>query len=182
MIICRYESGGSGVDGGAIERVIRAYPGGIGSKYVGRSDLGAEIAMVRSKTAAGRKMSGKAAKFDKTVAATDVAAEIARSQQALEQLIGDFNRRYSVVNEAGKVWVFEWRLDPVLKREVLDRISHADFRRLYENDRLQVFSADGSKLISTTKTRAEWWLTHSARRRYLDGVTFDPTGAGSVNT
>ena len=164
-----------GVEDAMIERVIRAHPGGIGSKYVARNDLGAEIARVRNKTAAGRKIRGKATKFDQAVASTDIAAEIARSKQALEQLIGDFNRRYSVVNEAGKVWVFEWRLDPVLGREVLDRISHADFRRLYENDRLQIFSASGPITTSTTKTRAEWWLTHRARRQYLDGVTFDPT-------
>jgi hypothetical protein len=164
------------LDDATIKRIIGAYPGGIGSKYVGRSDLGAEIARVRSKTAANRKMRGKTAKFDQAGAATDIAAEIARSQQALEQLVGDLNRRYSVVNEAGKVWVFEWRLDPVLGREVLDRISHADFRRLYENDRLQVFTAGGPKIIPKTKTRAEWWLTHRARRQYLVGVTFDPTG------
>ena len=103
-----------------------------------------------------------------------MASEIARSQRELDQLVNYFNRRYSVVNEAGKVWVFEWRLDPVLKRDVLDRISHSDFRRLYENDRLRVFTKDGPKIISTTKNRAEWWLTHPARRQYLDGVTFDP--------
>jgi hypothetical protein len=164
------------LDDATIERVIRAYPGGIGSKYVGRSDLGAEIARVRSKTAAGRKMRDKAANFDQAVASTDITAEITHRQQALDQLVGDFNRRYSVVNEAGKVLVFEWRLDPVLGRGVLDRISHADFRRLYENDRLQIFTAGGPKIISTIKTRAEWWLTHRAWRQYLDGVTFDPTG------
>jgi hypothetical protein len=34
-----------------IERIIRAFPSGIGSKYIGRSDLGIEIARIRSKTA-----------------------------------------------------------------------------------------------------------------------------------
>jgi hypothetical protein len=34
-----------------IERIIRAFPNGIGSKYIGRSDLGIEIARIRSKTA-----------------------------------------------------------------------------------------------------------------------------------
>jgi hypothetical protein len=99
-----------------------------------------------------------------------------RSQRLLAEVIASFNERYAVVNEAGKVWVFEWRLDPVLDREVLDRISHADFRRLYENDPLEVLSVEGSKTISETRTRADWWLTHRDRRQYLVGVTFDPTG------
>lgn len=104
-----------------IERIIRHYPRGIGAKYVNRTDLDAEIARVRGKTAAGRKMRGNAAKFDEQVTAAEIAAEIARSRRALEQVITDFNARYSVVNEAGKVWIFEWRLDPVLSREVLDK-------------------------------------------------------------
>src|SRR5262249_4865819 len=107
-------------------------------KIRGRGDLGAEITRIRAKTAPGRKARGKAAKFDDEVTQADLDAERARTQQAAEQLIAEFNARYAVVNEAGKVWIFEWRLDPVLKREVLDRFSHADFRRLYENRRIDV--------------------------------------------
>ena len=134
------------------------------------------------KTAAGRKLSGKAAKFDQPVNADDMASEIARSQRELDQLVNYFNRRYSVVNEAGKVSVFEWRLDPVLKRDVLDRISHSDFRRLYENDRLRVFTKDGPKIISTTKNRAEWWLTHPPVDNILTVSPSTPRGGRRRDT
>jgi hypothetical protein len=85
--------------------------------------------------------------------------------------LDELNHRYSVVNEAGKVWVFEWRLDPALGRQVLDRFSFADFRRLYENERIEVVL--GKKIVS--KSIADVWLASPARRQYLDGVIFDPT-------
>lgn len=159
-------------DDATIERIIRAFPNGVGAKYVGRRDLGGEIARVRAKTAANRKLRGKPARYDDEVSPHELAAERARSQRRLKELIADFNRRYAVVNESGKVWVFQWRLDPVLKREVLDRISFADFRRMYENRRLSVITDEGK----VNKTLADWWLAHPARRQYLAGVTFDPTG------
>ena len=43
-----------GFDDPTIERIICHFPRGIGSKYIGRKDVGAEISRVRSKTAAGR--------------------------------------------------------------------------------------------------------------------------------
>jgi hypothetical protein len=97
---------------------------------------------VRSKTAARRRAKGKPSRFDGEVTEADLAAERARIEKAAEQALAEFNDRYSVVNESGKVWIFEWRQDPVLKREVLDRISHGDFRRLYENRRIDVVSGD----------------------------------------
>jgi len=160
------------LDDPAIEGIIRAHPGGIGSKYIGRSDLGAEIVRIRSKTASGRKARGKPAKCDDVVTEADLEVARDRIRKAVVQQIADFNQRYSVVNEAGKVWIFEWRLDPVLKREVLDRISHADFRRLYENRWIDVLTAD-KKIVN--KNVADLWLAAPGRRQYLDGVTFDPT-------
>jgi hypothetical protein len=67
--------------------------------------------------------------------------------------------------------VFEPRTEPVLKRQVLDRISFADFKKMFQNDRLTVTTGD--KPI--TKTTAEWWLNHPQRRQYLGGVVLDPT-------
>jgi hypothetical protein len=154
-----------------IEQIVRAYPAGIGSKYTDRSDLAAEIARIRSKTTPGRKARGKPAKFDDKVTQAELEGERTRTRRVTEQLIADFNERYSVVNEAGKVWVFEWRLDPVLGRQVLDRISHADFRRLYENHRVDLVL--DTKIVS--KSIADLWLADPGRRQYLAGVTFDPT-------
>ena len=39
-------------DDAAIERILRAFPDGAGSKYVNRHDLGAEIARCRTRSAA----------------------------------------------------------------------------------------------------------------------------------
>jgi hypothetical protein len=68
--------------------------------------------------------------------------------------------------------VFEWRPDPVLKRDVLDRISFADFRRMYQNRRITIALPDGKNI---TKTFADCWLEHRRRRQFLGGVVFDPT-------
>jgi hypothetical protein len=89
---------------------------------------------------------------------------------AVGQLIAEFNPEYCVVNEDGKVWVFQWRDDPILERQVLDRISFADFKKMYQNRRIDVVS--GNKIVS--KTAADLWLNHPARRQYLAGVIFDP--------
>jgi Family of unknown function (DUF5906) len=167
------------LDDATIERIIRAYPNGVGEKYVNRTDLGVEIIRARTKTSAGRAARGKPGKFDGETTPAQIAAERIRSQQRLEQLIADFNSRYAVVNEAGKVWVFHWRLDPVLQRQVLDRIAFGDFKKMYENKRLNVIFADdpnGAEAKSITRTLADWWLDLPQRREYLGGVTFDPTG------
>jgi Family of unknown function (DUF5906)/RepB DNA-primase from phage plasmid len=154
-----------------IESIIRAYPGGSGSKYAGRSDLAAEIGRIRTKTAPGRRLRGKPAKYDEEISEADLNTERDGTEKAVEQKIAEFNARYAVVNEAGKCWIFEWRNDPVLKRKVLDRISHADFRRLYENQRTDIV-IDG-RIVS--KSLADLWLAHPARHQYLGGVIFDPT-------
>jgi hypothetical protein len=110
-------------------------------------------------------------------ASLDDLAEAANGQTVLDQLIDDFNNRYAVVNEAGKVWIFQWRLDPVLDRGVLDHIAHRDFKLMYENDLLTVITIDeDNKPKPITKSKAAWWLAHRRRKQYLGGVTFDPTG------
>jgi hypothetical protein len=78
--------------------------------------------------------------------------------------IGQLNRDYAVVNETGKAWVVRWRDDPVLGRQVLERISFQNFRNLFLNEKV-----NGT-------TIAGLWLEHTRRRQYLDGIVFDPTG------
>jgi hypothetical protein len=154
-----------------IERIIRAFPNGIGSKYVGRGDLAAEIGRIRSRTAAGRNLRNNASEDDLEVGEDELGAERRRIEKAAKAVIENFNSRYAVVNEAGKVWVFEWRLDPVLGRDVLDRISHGDFRKLYENKRIDVLVGN----LIKSKSVADLWLTDPNRQQYTAGVTFDPT-------
>jgi len=86
--------------------------------------------------------------------------------------LAELNNRYAVVNEAGKVFVFQWRLDPVLGREVLDRIAFDDFKRMFLNRSIEIVNKKGE---IESRNLAEWWLRHPRRRQFLGGVTFDPT-------
>ena len=91
-----------------------------------------------------------------------------------EAELGRLNDRYFVLSEGGKVWVGEWRADHTFetRREVLDRFTFADFRKLYLNRSIDIPKGDGeSKRINL----AEWWLRHPKRRQY-DGVVFAPSG------
>jgi hypothetical protein len=47
-------------DNTTIARIVEAFPNGVGSKFVRRTDLPAELARVRAKTAPGRKARGGA--------------------------------------------------------------------------------------------------------------------------
>lgn len=86
--------------------------------------------------------------------------------------LAELNERYTVVNEAGKVVAVQWRLDPVLEREVLDRIAFDDFKRMFLNRSIEVVTKNGE--IESVNL-ATWWLRHPRRRQFIGGVTFDPT-------
>jgi hypothetical protein len=101
------------------------------------------------------------------------AQSAARSLSELQALVAGFNVNYAVVNEAGKVMVFEQIRDPLLERNVLVRTSFADFRKLYQNTQLTIVTPKGKKI---TKSHADWWLDHQHRRQFVKGVVFDPTG------
>jgi Family of unknown function (DUF5906)/Toprim domain len=88
------------------------------------------------------------------------------------KVITQFNQRYAVVNECGKAMVYERSRDPILNRNLLVRITFADFKKLYQNRFVDVVGQNGTH----RKPAAEYWLSHSKRRQYLDGVVFDPTG------
>jgi hypothetical protein len=105
---------------------------------------------------------------------------VATARQTFDYL----NNRYFVLNEAGKVSVGEFRLDGTFKtrREVLDRISFADFRNFYLNRYIKTGAVDKDG-NDQSENLAQWWLRHPQRRQY-DGVVFDPSGrppAGCLN-
>jgi hypothetical protein len=83
-----------------------------------------------------------------------------------------FNKRYAVINENGKVLIYEHVVDPSFRRKVLVRIKFEDLRKMYQNQNLTV--RIGEKVI--TKTKAEWWLNAPKRRQYLGGVVFVASG------
>jgi hypothetical protein len=88
-------------------------------------------------------------------------------------LIEAFNAQYAVVSEAGKAMIYQRVRDPMLGRYVIVRSRFDDFRRFYQNQSIELVSADG---VLKTKATGDFWLDHPKRRQYLGGVVFDPTG------
>lgn len=92
---------------------------------------------------------------------------------AIREVLERFNELFCVVNEGGKALIFHQTFDPVLKRRRFDRLSPADLRVLYLNERIRVgVNKDGSPAM---KGVADVWLHHAERRQFIRGVTFDPT-------
>src|SRR3954463_14787531 len=82
---------------------------------------------------------------------------------AVEEVVRRFNALYMVVNEAGKAVILQPGFDPVLKRRRYDRMSPADLRMLYANERIEVgVNKDGTPAM---KGVANVWLHHSDRRQ-----------------
>jgi len=79
------------------------------------------------------------------------------------KLVDDLNEQFAVVNDAGKILVMRRRKDPVMGRDVLERIEFADFKKMHGNRTL------GGKEI------AKIWLSHPDRKQYLEGIVFDPS-------
>lgn len=92
----------------------------------------------------------------------------------VDDVLREFNPKYAVVNEYGKVIIYCPKWDEQLKRNILERIQFEDFRRMYMNRRVQVgVSSKGNPVYSDVGTV---WLEHYNRRQYLGGVVMDPLG------
>jgi hypothetical protein len=101
-------------------------------------------------------------------------ADGAANSADVDAVIHDFNQKYAVVNEAGKIVVYRPKWDDQLKRAAIERILFEDFRRMYMNQRIQAgISKKGTPLYRDVATV---WLEHPARRQFLGGVVMDPTG------
>ena len=91
---------------------------------------------------------------------------------ALAEVVARFNELYLVLNEGGKAMILQPGFDPVLKRRRYDRLSPADLRVLYMNERIQVgTNGKGSPVMRGV---ADVWLHHTDRRQFIHGVAFDP--------
>jgi hypothetical protein len=89
------------------------------------------------------------------------------------RFFADFNRRYFVVQEYGKVLIYVPRYDEDLNRTYYDRMSFADFKNAHCNKYVTVgVDKDGKP---DRREAGKFWLKHSARRSYLGGVVFDPS-------
>jgi hypothetical protein len=102
------------------------------------------------------------------------------SSDSVATIVKEFNRRYMVVNEAGKAVVYAPAYDPILQRRRFDRITFEDLTRLYMNRIVEVGRGPNGNPIF--KNAATIWLGHADRRQFIDGVTFDPSGSSDPGT
>jgi hypothetical protein len=95
-------------------------------------------------------------------------ADAASSLDPVAALVREFNDRYFVVNEAGKIFVYEPAHDKALNRRYHIKLAFADFEKLYLNRIVK----DGERFRPAAKV----WLRHPDRKQYIRGVSFDPSG------
>jgi hypothetical protein len=95
---------------------------------------------------------------------------VAAPRSELEAFIADFNMKFMVVNESGKVLVYRPSFNPGLGREEYERIMIPDFYEMHRPDFVNV----GSEKYPTYKPAAETWLDSPKRRQFMGGVVFDP--------
>jgi hypothetical protein len=119
---------------------------------------------------------------DRATTAEELKRRLEKVRRNEAHTLAKFNATYAVVNEAGRVIVVKWQRDPMLNREVLDRFSFEDFRKLYLNRTIGTVTKDkdGNEQIGR-RNLGDWWLKHPRRRQFISGVTFDPTGGAPAS-
>jgi hypothetical protein len=93
-------------------------------------------------------------------------------EAGIRAVVDRFNKKFMMVNEAGKAAVFQPGYDPVLRRRRFDRLTLRDLQALYMNETVAVGENEQKRVVR--KPVAHVWLHHQDRRQYVDGVTFDP--------
>jgi hypothetical protein len=131
----------------------------------------AEEAKARKEAA--RRAKGSAGTDDTFDTDLDVVAEIAKlgPDPAIPLLVRILNRKYAVVNYAGKTVIISAVREHVLARDYYVITKPADFRQLFQNRKVTIPTTDDKTI---TRTYAELWLEDEERREYLDGIVFDP--------
>jgi hypothetical protein len=168
---------------------IQQYPDGVGEKHMGNEKaLRAEVERARVKAKGDRRdyPGGRQEAFrhGKANGSPRPAQDQAPQRQANddaprdpmdspEDVLRVFNKKYAVVNEAGKVVIYCPKRDDQLKRNTIERILFEDFRRMFMNQRIQLgLSKKGNPIYRDVGTV---WLEHEKRRQFLGGVVMDPT-------
>lgn len=101
--------------------------------------------------------------------APDLAAE---ASEAVAAVVAELNRKFFVVNEAGRAVIFQPGIDPVLKRRHYDRLTPRDLGTLYQNRKILAGVDEQKRPIY--RTASQIWLSHPERRQFIDGITFNP--------
>jgi hypothetical protein len=95
------------------------------------------------------------------------------SKRRIKALVEEFNQKYSVVNDAGKVVVIAPYHDGILNRKGWHRLGFRDFVNLHLDRHYQMRRPDGEWV---TVPAGEIWIRSTERRSYKEGVIFDPLG------
>lgn len=141
----------------AVIELIKAHPHGIGQRYAADPDkLDRDVR----------------ASWEKPSKNPDAATEFAGAEnESSPHWLKEMNERFMVVNEEGRMLVYRPKTDPVMKREVLERIAFEDLRKMFLNAPVQVGrKSDGTPIL---KNKADAWF-QGGRRQYLGGVVFAP--------
>lgn len=80
--------------------------------------------------------------------------------------ITELNKRYAVVSQGGRTLVLD-EADKTIKLMTFN-----DFKQLYQNKVIHLQNNGQTKLGS-------YWLNHTNRRQYTDGIVFDPSKTNS---
>lgn len=91
----------------------------------------------------------------------------------VSELMEEFNGKFAVVNEGGKIGVYQAKYDLVLNRNYHEIQIFDDFHRAYMNRLVCVGVTENGKPIM--KGVDAVWLHHRDRRQYLEGIVFDPS-------
>ena len=92
------------------------------------------------------------------------------AKSARDAVIAEFNEKFMIVNEAGKVLVYRPTFNSGLGREEYERIKITDFKELHRTNLVNV----GLATSPTFKPAADIWLNSPERRAFPGGVVFDP--------
>ena len=104
--------------------------------------------------------------------AAEAAERAAANADKRDALVREFNQKYMVVNEAGKVFVYEPVHEPLLNRTAYTRFTFEAFRQFYMNRLVAVGQDKNGNAIF--KTAADLWLSDPHRKQF-EGVLFDPS-------
>jgi hypothetical protein len=88
--------------------------------------------------------------------------------------LAEMNRKYAVIDHAGKVRVV------TLYKDVLEFMAFEDFKNKYSNRRKEVVIATSEGNKSKHVPLGRWWLEHPERRQY-DGLVFEPGGEREID-
>jgi hypothetical protein len=86
-----------------------------------------------------------------------------------ERAIDWMNERHAVLVESGKTIVITERIDPVLKRRVIDRSDFADIKKRYCRNTIKV-KVNGKEI---KRPLGDYWLAHPGARLYTS-IVYDP--------